>query len=119
MFNFARFEELRKEKGITKTFIAEQLHRAPSLCQGWKDKKSEPSPEQLRVVAKLLDTTPEYLMGESNEKKPPVHEDEELAEMLERVKNDPHLRMLFSLTKDATPQDIQKAIIIIQTLKGE
>ena len=119
MFNFNRFEELRKEKGITKTFIAEQLNRAPSLCQGWKDRKSEPSPEQLRVVAKLLDTTPEYLMGESNEKRPPAEHDEELEEMLERVRDNPHLRMLFSLTKDATTEDIKQAVKIIQALKGD
>ncbi|MBQ7736997.1 MAG: helix-turn-helix transcriptional regulator [Oscillospiraceae bacterium] len=52
------------------------------------------------------------------QKKPLVNDDEELTELLERARDDPHIRMLFSVTKDATPEDIQKAIKIIQTLKG-
>ena len=73
----------------------------------------------MEKIASALGTTTAYLSDLSDEKKPLAHEDEELAEMLERVKNDPHLRMLFSLTKDATPQDIEKAIKIIQMLKGD
>ncbi len=70
MFMFDRFEALRKEKGVTKTFIAEQLGRGASLCQSWKEKKAEPNEEQLRRVADILGTTPEYLTGESDEKAP-------------------------------------------------
>ena len=48
-----------------------------------------------------------------------VNNDPELTEILERVRDDTHLRMLFSLTKDATAEDVEKAIKIIQALKGE
>ncbi len=68
MFDFNRFETLRKEKGITKKHIADALHRTPSICQDWKYGKSVPSQEQLEIVAQLLSTTPAYLTGESSEK---------------------------------------------------
>ena len=119
MFIYSRFEELRKQKGITKKFISEHLGRSTSLCQGWKEGKSEPNRDQLLYVAKLLGTTPEYLTGETDEKKPLVNNDEELTDLLERVRDDPDLRMLFSITKGATKEDIQKAIKIIQMLKSE
>ena len=48
-----------------------------------------------------------------------VNGDPELTLLLERVRDDPHMRMLFRLTKDATAEDVEKAIKIIQALKGE
>lgn len=119
MFIYTRFEDIRKEKGIKKTFLAEKLHRTPTIFQDWKAGKSKPNYEQLTIVARELGTTPEYLTGETDEKKPLVNNDEELTDLLERVRDDPDLRMLFSVTKGATKEDIQKAIKIIQMLKGE
>lgn len=72
MFDFARFEALRKEKGITKKSIADRLDRKPSLCQDWKQGKSAPNPAQLAVVADILGTTPAYLTGESEEREKPT-----------------------------------------------
>ena len=64
MFNYERFEELRASRGITKKFIAQSLGRSATLCQDWKQKKSQPSEEQLRIVAEILGTSVGYLMGE-------------------------------------------------------
>lgn len=70
MFDFNRFEALRAEKGVSKAFIAQKLDRAASLCNDWKLGKSTPSEKQIKIVAQLLGTTPEYLTGETNEKTP-------------------------------------------------
>jgi len=70
LFIFTRFEDLRREKGIKKTFLAEKLHRTPTIFQDWKAGKSKPSYEQLTIISRELGTTPEYLTGETNEKSP-------------------------------------------------
>ena len=57
MFDYERFESLRASKGITKKFIAQALGRSATLCQDWKQKKSQPSEEQLRIVAEILGTS--------------------------------------------------------------
>lgn len=76
--------------------------------------------DRLQALADVLNVSSQYLMGwEEEEKKPLVNDDEELTELLERVRDDPHMRMLFSITKDATAEDVEKAIKIIQALKGE
>ena len=85
MFRFDRFEELRKERGITKTFIAKQLGRGPSLCQSWKDGKATPSPEQLKFVADILGVTPDYLMGETDERYPGYIPDDVYLEVSEMI----------------------------------
>ena len=66
MFDFTRFNDLAKRKGITKLYIATQIGRHQSIFNDWSKGKSVPKPEHLRQVATLLDTTPEYLTGESD-----------------------------------------------------
>ena len=72
MFSFDRFESLRSSKGISKKYIADALNRQPSLVQAWKNGKATPSEEQLRIVADILGTTPEYLSGETEEQYPSI-----------------------------------------------
>ncbi|WP_419075882.1 helix-turn-helix domain-containing protein [Ruthenibacterium lactatiformans] len=67
MFDFTRFNDLAKRKGITKLYIATQIGRHQSIFNDWSKGKSVPKPEHLRQVATLLDTTPEYLTGESDD----------------------------------------------------
>lgn len=43
--------------------------------------------------------------------------DAELNEYLEMLKTRPECRMLFSLTKDATKEDVEKAVAIIEALR--
>lgn len=81
LFNYARFEELRASKGVTKKFIADQLGRLPAICQDWKYGKSSPNAEQLKVISEILDTTPEYLTGKTDEKQKPAEVDEHKSEL--------------------------------------
>ena len=119
MFNFARFESLRAERGITKSYLAKLLGRTPTIIQDWKQGKSAPNRDQLCIISNALGTTPEYLTGESDEKKPLVNNDEELTEYLEELRDNPDMRMLFSITKGATKEHIQTAVKILLALRGE
>ena len=46
-------------------------------------------------------------------------EDEDLQEYLEELKNRSEMRMLFSLAKGATKEDVEKAVKIIEALKED
>lgn len=72
--------------------------------------------DRLQALADVLNVSAQYLMG-WEEEKPLVNDDEELTEILERARDNPRLRMLFSLTKDAKPEDVEAAIKIIEALK--
>lgn len=70
--DFARLKSRAKEKGRTYKYLCDQLGREKnylSNCAGGADKLS---PENLARVADLLDTTPAYLLGESDEKEKPT-----------------------------------------------
>ena len=71
LFDYSRFEELRAQKGVTKKFIADKLHRAPAICTDWKLGKSSPNQDQMRIIADVLDTTVEYLDGQTDQKEKP------------------------------------------------
>lgn len=74
MFIYSRFEALIRETGVTKASIARRIGRTPTVCQDWKAGKSEPSADQLQIVAAALGTTPAYLTGATNKKRsPPAH----------------------------------------------
>ena len=117
MFDYDRFEQLRRSKGITKKFIAQSLGRSATLCQDWKQHKSQPGSEQLRRVADILGTTPAYLLGETDEVSPETA-GTELDRLLTALKEREDMRMLFSLAKDASPEDVLQAVKIIKALRS-
>lgn len=119
LFDYNRFEQLRSAKGITKKFIAQSLGRSSTICQDWKQQKSQPNPEQLRRVAEILDTTPAYLTGETADPSPSPSPDQELEELLTALRERKDMRMLFSLARDASPADVRQAVKIIEALRRD
>ena len=116
LFQYERFETLLKARGITKTFIARSLGRSATLCQDWKQQKSQPTEKQLREVARILGTTPAYLRGETDEVSPNA-DSEELAQLLTSLREREDMRMLFKLAQDASPEDVRQAVKIIEALR--
>ena len=114
MFNYERFEELRAAKGITKKFIAQSLGRSATICQDWKQKKSQPSDAQLAVVADILGTNVAYLRGEDVV---PAPADAEMEQLLSSLREREDMRMLFKLARDASPEDVRQAVKIIEALR--
>ena len=115
LFHYERFEQLRLSRGITKTFIAQSLGRSATLCQDWKQQKSQPNEQQLREVARILGTTPAYLRGETDD--PGLPRDDEMEALLTSLREREDMRMLFELAQDATPEDVRQAVKIIEALR--
>lgn len=73
---------------------------------------------QSKVVAfaRALDTTTAYLMG-CDDEKAAAPKDDGLNDYLEMLRSRPECRMLFSVAKDATRDDVEKAVAIIEALR--
>ena len=54
---------------------------------------------------------------EENVNKEPTPADQELSEMLETLRTREDMRMLFKLSKEATPEDVRQAVKIIEALR--
>lgn len=78
----------------------------------------------IEALAPVLKTSAAYLMGWCDDpnqdiKPTTTNNDDELQEYLEYLKNREDGRMLFSLAKNATKEDVMRAVAIIEALKKE
>lgn len=74
-----RIESLAKEKGLSLSFISVKLGLRRTYLKDVKLGRSSIPNDRLAQIADILDTTPEYLRGETDIKEKPA-EDGELSE---------------------------------------
>ena len=77
------------------------------------------SADNAQKIADYFSVTTDYLYGREEKEKLPADEDQELNELLERLKNRKECRMLFQLADGATADDVRKAVAIIEALRNE
>lgn len=111
-----RIRELRKTRGITMKQLGEVLGLAESTISQYENGKRQPDYETLLRLGEYFGVSVGYILG-IEEKSPLVNGDEELTELLETLKTRPECRMLFQLSKDATKEEVEKAIRIIEALR--
>ncbi|MBQ3504265.1 MAG: helix-turn-helix transcriptional regulator [Oscillospiraceae bacterium] len=115
---FDIFHELCKIKGVSCKKAAEEIGLSNSITTKWKKTGATPGGETLEKVAAYFGVSTDYLLGKEEQKeKPLVNGDEELTEYLEVLKTRPEMRMLFQLSKDATKEDVEAAVRIIEALR--
>lgn len=61
-----RLKELRLEKGVTQIEIAKLLNMSKMAISHWENGNSEPSIEQLKILADFFDVSVDYLVGYSD-----------------------------------------------------
>ena len=81
MFRYDRLEERIKATGKKKVYLCEKLQRAPTYLRDAKKQNTNIKGVDLQILADELNTTAEYLTGESDEKeKSPTPDGEGLTE---------------------------------------
>lgn len=58
-----RLKELRIEKGVTQAEIAKILHMSKMAISHWEKGNSEPSIDQLKILATYFGVSVDYLVG--------------------------------------------------------
>lgn len=112
-----RLKELREKKGLSQKAFSMKLGVSQSTVGMWESKKREPNFETAKKIADFFNVSVDYILGRTNDANY-VDPDDELNEYLEYLRTRPELKMLFSLTKDATKADVEKAVKIIETMLG-
>lgn len=84
MYEIDKIKELAKEQGKSLSFICAQLKTSRTFFLDVERGKSSLKPDRLAQIADILDTTPEYLRGETDIKeKAPAQLSELEQKMLE------------------------------------
>ena len=107
-----RLKELRAKYNYTQGDMAEMFNVSLGAVGNWETGKRVPDTEMLVRIADRFNVTVDYLIGREVKQE----DNDELSEYLEQLKTRPELKMLFSITKGATKEEIEKAVKIIETL---
>ena len=118
---YKRLASLCEERGISGYKMCKDIGIQPSIMTDLKmGRRSSVKAETADRMANYFGVSVGYLLGTTDEKeKPLVNGDEVLTEYLEILKTRPEMRMLFSLTKNATKEDVEKAVRIVEAALGK
>lgn len=118
---YDRLALLCSQKGIKGGRMCTDLGISKSLMTDLKmGRKTGITAVTAQKIASYFGVSVGYLLGEEDQKeKPLINNDEELTEYVQMLKTRPECRMLFQLSKDASKEDVEKAVRIIEALRGE
>ena len=108
--------ELRKAKGVSQSMLAREIGVAQNTVSQWECGTREPDNDMLAALASYFNTTVDYLLG--REDSPNVPYDPDTVAAMEEAFERPEMRALFSVSKNATKEDIEKTIAILKAIKG-
>lgn len=111
---YDRFRELCQQKGVSCNRAALEMGLSNATPTKWKKTGATPNVETLQRIADYFGVSTSSLLGSE---KPLINDDEELTEYVEMLKNRPECRMLFQLTREATKEDVEAAVRIIEALR--
>ena len=115
-----RLKELRKEKGLTQKELANKVNMGQGGYTHWETGKREPNFDKIKLLARYLDTSVDYLLGEVDDKRSSQailnslgETNNRLDEILNRIPNNnficSNLRRLRE-EKGLTIEDVEKAL---------
>lgn len=118
-----RIKLARETKNLSQTDLANACKISKQTLYKYENNIITNIPsDKIEAIANYLSISPAYLMGWETDNKDTnnkLADDEELQEYLEELKNRSEMRMLFSLAKGATKEDVEKAVKIIEALKED
>lgn len=104
------------ENGTTPTELCHSIGLAGSAATKWKS-GSVPRGTTLQKIADYFGITVDDLLRDEKAPAAEAEEADELNELLEELKTRPEMRMLFSLAKGATKEDVELAVQIIERMR--
>jgi len=109
---------LIQSRGLSYGALAELTGIPKSAVQRYATGETAKIPlERIEALAKALGVPASQLMGWDSPAAP--DDDQDLRELLEELKNREDMRMLFKLAKGASPEDVRRAVSIIEALRSQ
>ena len=108
-------KKLRVSRRMTQAQLASALKMSKSAISMYECGKRKPELDVLAQFADYFGVDLNEMAGQTVE----PDKDPELNELLNALRSRSEMRMLFSVTKDATKEDVEKAVRIIEALRSE
>ena len=118
-------KKARKSKGLTQKALSEKLGVALSTVAMWETGSRQPDYQMLNRIADFFGISFDDLLEDKEEKEAldsdeiyVAYEDDEVFSIRELLRTRPEMKMLFSVSNNATKEDIERTVAIIEALKG-
>ena len=117
-------KDRRIELKLTLEDIGNAVGVSKSTVQRWESGQiTNMRRDKIDALAKVLGLSPLMFVDHSapspEPDRPSYYADPETAEVAERLRTQPGMRMLFDASKDAKPEDLQYAADLLKRLKGD
>lgn len=120
-----RLRELRKEKDMSGTQVAEMLNISPQYYYDLEKGKRRLNVELAQKIAEIYNVSVDYLLGNTDVRSPAdeiteaVSDDPELAEFWDDLKRREDLQIFFKQTRNLSPKTIKQVMKIIKAIEDE
>lgn len=105
--------KLLQRCGKTQMQLANSLDVSKSTVSSWCSGSKMPRMGKIDEIAAWLSVSRSELIEENNG----AADNGDVSDLLEALRTRPEMRMLFSVSKDVTKEDIEKAVAIIEALR--
>ena len=104
---------LLRRCGKTQLQLANSLDVSKSTVSSWCSGSKMPRMGKIDEIAAWLSVSRSELIEENNG----AADNKDVSDLLESLRTRPEMRMLLSVSKDASKEDIEKAVAIIEALR--
>lgn len=121
---------LRRRAGLKQKDLSETFGVALSTVAMWETGKRQPDLDMVKRISDFFEVSADELISDGYEPGVPAEEREsvrasgfgfmtdELADLRQMLRTRPEVKMLFSVSKNASKEDIERAVAIIEALKN-
>ena len=116
-----RLKELRMNSpGLTQARLAERLGVSQQAVGLWERGNNMPSHELIARLANMFNVSTDYLLDTtSSDEQDGYYTDPEVAEIANRLKDDPDMRILFDASSKLSKDDLQFVIDMVNRMKKD
>lgn len=109
--------ELLKAQHKTQKELTDYLGLDKAMFSQWKSRKTVSYMKHIIRIAEFLGVSVGELIGSENTKNGPVYLDDETRELLDSLRKRPEMRTLFKVSQNASKEDVEMAVGIIERFK--
>ena len=109
-----RIKTMRMSRGMSRADLAKAVGASVSAVSMWENDSRRPKHEMLEALADAFNVPIFAIMHDEDE----LDTDDEIWELRELIRRNPNMRALFSTAKNAKPEHIKAAAVMLEALKS-
>jgi transcriptional regulator with XRE-family HTH domain len=117
MYTINKICELLEEKKVTQVDLMNYLGVNKGVFTHWKSGRSQSYNRYLVQIAEFFGVSVSELTGEEENVNAPVYLDDETRELVDALRKRPEMRTLFKVSRNASKEDVEMAVDIIERFK--